>query len=251
MIATSAPLMNPPGPMSVVAFCGLLDVVRLSFTRDGVPTEVCEACQTINLGCAKFCKGCDGKLPAYYAALKSSETAVSVKDAPHRAGPTRAHVLMTIGVAVLVAGAAVFAAMRKDAAVSDARRTQEAQALSRIEPAADRLGDSGKLESLLKAPPADEVFDEPSGMSAIEPAPYSKSSRRSAPTRSKPPSSSLGGAGAQGVLAQCDNTTNFVSRAVCINNRCAQRSTRHSVQCADAVRQRRIDEARRNPTLIG
>ncbi|WP_162566338.1 hypothetical protein [Variovorax sp. SRS16] len=39
---------------------------------------------------------------------------------------------------------------------------------------------------------------------------------------------------------------NFLARAICINNRCAEPHPAQQLQCRDAVRQRRIDEARRN-----
>jgi hypothetical protein len=57
-------------------------------------------------------------------------------------------------------------------------------------------------------------------------------------------------AGAWGPLAQCAGL-NFILRAVCTNNRCAQPSARRSVQCVEPLRQRRLDEARRNPLLLG
>ncbi|MEJ7687419.1 MAG: hypothetical protein WKG52_10720 [Variovorax sp.] len=52
------------------------------------------------------------------------------------------------------------------------------------------------------------------------------------------------------LVASC-GSLNFLSRAVCLNNVCAQADLTGSRPCADAVRQRRIDEARRNPTLMG
>ncbi|MEO5737982.1 MAG: hypothetical protein ABIQ82_11040 [Variovorax sp.] len=51
-------------------------------------------------------------------------------------------------------------------------------------------------------------------------------------------------------LASC-SSLNFISRAICMNNTCAQPALGRSRSCADAVRQRRIDEARRNPMLVG
>ncbi|MEP6721662.1 MAG: hypothetical protein ABJA77_09480 [Variovorax sp.] len=56
--------------------------------------------------------------------------------------------------------------------------------------------------------------------------------------------------GTWGQLASC-NSLNFISRAICMNNTCAQPALGRSRSCADAVRQRRIDEARRNPMLVG
>ena len=51
---------------SDVAFGSLIDLALL---RTGAASgEVCEACNTINLGAARFCKGCSHRLPAFYAA---------------------------------------------------------------------------------------------------------------------------------------------------------------------------------------
>jgi hypothetical protein len=47
-----------------VIFGNLMDLALL---RTGLgATEICEACSTINLGSARFCKGCLHKLPACY-----------------------------------------------------------------------------------------------------------------------------------------------------------------------------------------
>jgi hypothetical protein len=49
-----------------IAYGSLIDLAML---RTGtVSAEVCDACSTINLGSARFCKGCNHKLPAYYVA---------------------------------------------------------------------------------------------------------------------------------------------------------------------------------------
>jgi hypothetical protein len=61
---SSTALARQPG-LSDVAFGSLID---LAMVRTGaVSVEVCEACSTINLGAARFCKGCSHKLPAFYA----------------------------------------------------------------------------------------------------------------------------------------------------------------------------------------
>lgn len=47
-----------------VIFGNLMDLALL---RTGLgATEICEACSTINLGSARFCKGCSHKLAAFY-----------------------------------------------------------------------------------------------------------------------------------------------------------------------------------------
>ncbi|SDD25000.1 hypothetical protein SAMN05444679_1095 [Variovorax sp. CF079] len=60
----------------------------------------------------------------------------------------------------------------------------------------------------------------------------------------------LARAGARGPSAKCTGLS-FVFRAVCMNYACAQPSARRSLQCVEPLRQRRLDEARRNPLLLG
>jgi hypothetical protein len=57
-------------------------------------------------------------------------------------------------------------------------------------------------------------------------------------------------AGARGPLAKCTGLS-FIFQAVCTNYACAQPSARRSLQCAEPLRQRRLDEARRNPLQLG
>jgi hypothetical protein len=53
-------------PAQFTAFGSLIDLVRL---RVGASTaEVCDACNTINLGSARYCKCCSHKLPCFYVA---------------------------------------------------------------------------------------------------------------------------------------------------------------------------------------
>ena len=70
---TSAAVASSSSP-SDVAFGNLIDLAML---RTGaVSVEVCEACNTINLGAARFCKGCSHKLPAFYREQPASELTV-------------------------------------------------------------------------------------------------------------------------------------------------------------------------------
>ena len=56
---------GPAGASRVVAFGSLVDLARL---RTGaLQAEICDACNTINKGSARYCKGCSHKLPAFYA----------------------------------------------------------------------------------------------------------------------------------------------------------------------------------------
>lgn len=57
-------------PSSSVAFGNLIDLARL---QAGTSAEICEACSTINMGSARFCKCCSHKLPAFYASRDSGK----------------------------------------------------------------------------------------------------------------------------------------------------------------------------------
>ena len=53
------------------AFGSLVDLARLQI---GSPSaEICDACNTINIGSARHCKCCAHKLPAFYAALEGPQ----------------------------------------------------------------------------------------------------------------------------------------------------------------------------------
>ena len=81
-----------------VAFGNLIDLAML---RTGaVSAEVCEACSTINLGSARFCKGCNHKLPAYYTADLDHAEAAKPGRSPDPHGWTRAWDLAAFWVVV-------------------------------------------------------------------------------------------------------------------------------------------------------
>ena len=69
---------DPNGP-AVVAFGNLVDLASLQV---GTPSaEICDACNTINMGSARYCKCCLHKLPAFYAVTKENTKDVRLRDA--------------------------------------------------------------------------------------------------------------------------------------------------------------------------
>ena len=64
-------LRQPLGSPGAVAFGTLVDFARL---RVGTPlAEICDMCNTINMGSARHCKCCAHKLPAFYAYQECGE----------------------------------------------------------------------------------------------------------------------------------------------------------------------------------
>lgn len=82
----AADALAQSGPAHFTAFASLIDLVRL---RAGASSaEVCDACSTINIGSARYCKCCSHKLTGFYLAKEPGTAAASQWDelaAPRRA----------------------------------------------------------------------------------------------------------------------------------------------------------------------
>ena len=246
-------------PVPAVAFGSLLDLVRLR--SEPAQAEVCEACQTINARHARFCKGCDGKLPAYFATM-DAETHPSplIPGDDAQAGRSRYAVFALIGLWGTVTAVALFLAHGPRDAGAPSRPLEHAALPAPIErvvalvdpPAA---AETARLAQSL-APMAATLADAPPPptpeAATTNPVPKSPVTPRVART-SSPPAAKPGpvrSAGVESPVARCGGL-NFVARAVCMNNQCARPEMRRSAQCVETVRQQRLDEARRNPKLMG
>lgn len=64
MKAAAASYSYTPTTQPAVAFGTLVDLARLRLGISSV--EICDACNTINIGSPRYCKGCWHKLPAFY-----------------------------------------------------------------------------------------------------------------------------------------------------------------------------------------
>jgi hypothetical protein len=245
--ATASGALHNAGP--AVAFGDLLDLARCG--KD-VPEEICDACQTINLGHRRFCKGCGGKLPAFYATAQAlAGPPPAVRTRLNIRGRTVAAASGWVGTLLLVVVAAGSLSMMDFPAIDATARVNEP--LTAIPPApvqevASPRPASGAAEDMTSDPglATDDEVDE-NGELDKAPGPRKSSSgvaRRFA--RQAP----RAGAGEAAKLARCD-TLNFFSRAMCINRECAQPPLMYASSCAEPRRQRRIDEARRNPMQIG
>ncbi|VTU41049.1 hypothetical protein H4CHR_05783 [Variovorax sp. PBS-H4] len=247
-------------PMPAVVFGSLLDLVRLRSAP--AQAEVCEVCRTINARHARFCKGCDGKLPAYFAAVEAETHPSPLITGNHaRARSSRYALLALGGLWATVTAVALFLAHGpRDAGVPSLPLEHAAlpapieRAVALVDPPA--AADTARLAQGL-LPVAATPADAPPLMPALEAAMPSsppespvtaKSARTSSPLASKPRLARS--AGVETPIARCGGL-NFVARAVCMNSECARPEMRRSAQCGETVRQQRLDEARRNPTLMG
>jgi hypothetical protein len=117
--------------------------------------------------------------------------------------------------------------------------------LQEIAMAAPEISASTKSVAPLPEEPAAQSSGDSDGTVAA-PSPSSSS-----PSSTRKASSHPGAVRATSdPLAAC-RSQGFFARAICINTRCAAPGASRFGQCRQALRQRKIDEARRNPTLVG
>ena len=89
MTSAAVSFAESPATSSGVAFGNLIDLARLQSGTGSA--EICEACSTINMGSARFCKCCSHKLPAFYAGRDSGKKVSPLKES--RIVPQRAWAL--------------------------------------------------------------------------------------------------------------------------------------------------------------
>ncbi|GAA4359103.1 hypothetical protein GCM10023165_54800 [Variovorax defluvii] len=243
---------------AAVAFGNVFDLARLR----GRPAEaeVCEACRTINPHQAFFCKGCDGKLPAYFAAVEAGAPvmpAVAAGDDgdrdERRSRLTLVALVVLWGTVTAVAALQVHGPRPLDPGMASSHSPQQVvvQAVAgHVAPEGIALAAAEEHAAVAGHPaPSLEVPREPAvtltARERTDPGERAdpQSSRKATPAPARPVRSL-----AAGLLARCEGR-NFFSRAVCMNNLCARPEARRSSQCAETLRQARLGEARRNPQL--
>ncbi len=287
MSAISSSFITPRRPVAVAAFGGLRELWMLFFQRGELSMPVvCAACQTINRRSAKVCKGCAGKMLAFYTAA-GSDAAPSAGASIARALWARARALSVPArwkTVACVAGAlmlfyAAFGlwygmyasawppgrpASASPAAPASVSASASAQTSAPLPPSAaapagpPRAAVVGDASPQFVAATGGELAGEPvqappwAGLQPDDSRAFAQARpaapRRTAPapSRSRPPAARYAAAGP---LALCGGLS-FIARAVCTNNQCAQGTNALHPQCAQPLRQRRLDEARRNPTLF-
>lgn len=232
--------------LSEDAFGGPIGFSRWLFRGDR-PVAICGFCRTVNRDSAKFCKACDGKLPAFYAAGDAQAGLRAVQAAATPAVRSRLLPSLVLAVAVLVLFAVGWfwheqhSAIALQAEATPSALPRIAQAPARAAPATMPPAAYGTVNSAVApdAPPVE--FDAAAAGTRAD-------ALRQNPRPQSAPRASTAGQLSDGPLARCAGL-NFFSRAICMNDSCAVRANGRHPQCADVLRQRRIDEARRNPLL--
>lgn len=255
MTAITANFVSSPGPAPSEAFGGLIDLSRALLRSDPSTTVVCETCRTINKDSALFCKGCDGKLPAFYATgavadstahapgLEEERTPAMLTLAASVLGFTAALGTMLALLGLWYGGGATVEAPPVSTAVSLPAVTP-VHVASVVPVTLPALDASYHAAASKEDSAATALEDEQTATSGV------KQARGVRKAWAQPPEQRVAfRRSAQGPLALCDGR-NFIAHAVCVNNRCAQPGSAQLSQCKQPLRQRRQDEARRNLFLM-
>jgi len=273
MLVTTAHSMWPavwPNTVQAVSYAQVGDFFKMLVQREESGYAACEFCRTVNSHDAVRCQTCGGVLTPPSEEDTGAETAK-----PNRQSSSDARALRSVLGMVLVPPLILFASFAAWHQVKFENTDLAVHAGTSAKPAggeAIHFGTIGssqvKLVTELLAgkktsgsseresialPPAAEVQAQ-----ILEPNEIGRASvgGPSAPRTVKSSTSrprdaaAVSGRQQQDVLASCNGLT-FLARAVCVNNRCAEPKAARASQCREAVRQRRIDEARRNPILMG
>ncbi|MDB5732019.1 MAG: hypothetical protein JWQ03_1914 [Variovorax sp.] len=266
------------GPPSGDAFGNLTDLSKMLF-QQGRSSVICRACFTINSDSRKFCKGCEGKLPTFYAngGARDTSCGAGVTEPAAMAPPWLSRGSLDRlapwlgGGVVLVLAALLWntdrfspdtqqpaPAMSKAFSLLAARSVTPANEADAVPSPAGGTSSSRQtfaLAEVLLPPAADGAVTSRSVMGAAtnttrREAPVDPPLRKArAPLMNPRPVTSGFRRVVASPLASCEGL-NFFSKAICMNNRCAQQVAAHRPQCMKVVQQRRLDEARRNPTLL-
>ena len=249
----------PERPEEPVAYLQVTDFVRMLRRRTDVVGPTCPSCHTVNRGRVPPCRACGESMPSRIDERIEDPPA---PDASDKAGFPEARALRSVLRLTLGPSLVLFVAFASWYAFRTESRTRYEPSASTMSiraasvmphaappPKGDPLRvavvDAGAISLDVKTQPRleepqtkndDEPVVRPSTATTFSPQ---KSANRPRAARLEPDP-----------LAACRSRT-FLARAVCVNARCAEPRASRFGECREALRQRRIDEARRNPTLLG
>ncbi|MEJ8827057.1 hypothetical protein WKW80_34540 [Variovorax humicola] len=262
---------NNIGPLPTVEFSELGVMLELLWRGERTALAKCTFCRTLNHRSASHCAACASKLPAIY--WDQSVVARNPPSTPTGVTPTRlpvgagGHVrrelanmllwMLAIPLALFVGFVGWYTLHRGD-------QPSPASAVVAVSALPDGRAELTQTTSLAKtrkpeSPGGVGVTANPNKEIVMARAdkqrmPVVAPTRAASPTpppqaprwripRSAAPS-------ATDPTASC-NSEMFLLRAMCLNRQCAEPQNATHSRCIGVVRQRRIDEARRNPTLVG
>jgi hypothetical protein len=257
--------------VQAVSYAQVGDFFKMLVHREESGYAACEFCRTVNSQYAVRCRTCGGMLSP-----NSEEDTVSEPVKPAKSSVSDARALRSVLTMVLVPPLILFASFgtwhqlqfeTPESAVAHVTPSATPVTGEAVHPAAPVYSQERLVSELLAGKKTNVHEDVERGLPPPLPevqaqAPDQDYSSRAtnagsaSPHASKASQSRARDAAAaaarprQDVLAGCSGL-GFLARAVCVNNRCAEPKAARVGQCREAVRQRRIDEARRNPVLMG
>jgi hypothetical protein len=258
MITQSAASAWPAVPDASVAYVEISDYLGMIFHRS-VAAASCPSCHTVNRGRVTRCRACGEAMPS---AVDEQIEAPLPRDTVGKADFSTSRPLPNVLLLVLTPAlllSAAFGVWQMSRAGS--KTVSEPATLAQAHPVAPRvplaaLGLRKQLQEIaMNAPeisrgetnvapwPEEPAAQSDDNSGAALAAPSTSSTRKvsSHPRAERITSDPLAACRSQG----------FFARAICINARCAEPGASRFGQCRQALRQRKIDEARRNPTLMG
>lgn len=225
----------------------------------GAPSDfaACEFCQTVNHQSDARCRTCGGPLPVHDEADPAPEpTGALGPAAPTTAARPLTNVMRMALLPPLLLFVA-FAGWYQWRVPGAAPRAALAAAVAAPAPPPHAAAKPSRLPAGdLGLSEGEVAIVAPSGSSAAAagagaPPAQAAAADGSAPTRTRKVAAQTAPSRAErDPLAACSGS-NFFARAICVNSRCADPRSAHLGQCREAIRQRQIDEARRNPNLMG
>jgi hypothetical protein len=270
---------GPTTPLGSVTYGQVGILLELMLRGERTHFSKCDFCQSLNHRSATRCQGCHGRLTASY-----TEPASAIEDAAARrplAEPRQVREFANLALWVLAMPLLLFVgfllwqqAHGRHAAPVDVREARAATSN-----AAPTASGAPAVAAAVVAPPAaasvpsseaQAVVSAPAALAAQAPVMPSATMSAAAaaeaaavpmpadpaavaePLKPRPSRSRMASAAARAgydPTAACEGES-FFFRAICVNRRCAEAQNAHNPRCFDAVRQRRIDEARRNPTMM-
>ena len=253
-----------PDEQRPVAYVQVGDLVEMWVRRGPSDFAACEFCQTVNHQSDARCRTCGSLLPVHEEAEPVDEQAGPAPESAAMHGqaapPTAARPLGNVMRMALLPPLLLFAGFAGwyqwrlpgttaptaiAAAIAAPVPRHAAPKSSRL--AAGDLGLSAGEVAIVSggAAPA-AALGEPAAPAQAAAA------EGIAPTRTRKVAvrSAAASRAERDPLAACSGS-NFFARAICVNSRCADPRSAHLGQCREAIRQRQIDEARRNPNLMG